>query len=182
MADLTTLANVKRYIFGNEDNLDADDLLASLIASSSEYVQRQIGRRYDTRTVTETRDGDGSRRMLLEQAPVTSVTSVTVNGAAIPARATVDGDGWVYDDGGVTLVGYVFDAGIQNVVFVYQAGATIPADLEQAVIRHVALEFYDRSHVGLASVSGDGSTTFSPAAALAYIDRILDLHRELVVT
>jgi hypothetical protein len=182
MADLTTLTKVKRYIFGNEPALDSDEVLSDLITSSSAWVERQIGKRYDTHTVTEPRDGDGTTRMVLEQTPTADVTSVTVDGVIVPKRTAVDGEGWVYADGAVDLVGYVFTRGVQNIVFVYTAGETVPADVEQAVIRHVALSLFDRNREGLASSSGDGSATFSPGATLAFIQGVIDLHRELVIT
>lgn len=183
MADLTTLDRVKRYLFGNEIVSDADEVLSDLITSSSAWVERQIGRTFETRTVTETRNGDGTGRMLLDEGPAVSVTSVTVDGETVPERAAVDGEGWVYSDGGVTLVGYEFTRGVQNVVIVYEAGATVPADLEQAVIEHVALRYRDRGREGLGSASmGGEAATYSSAGALAYIMSVLDAHRDLVVT
>src|SRR6266498_1375759 len=86
MADLTTLADVRRYLFGNDQTLDADGILASLITSSSAWVTSRIGRTYGTATVTEPRNGDGTSRMLLLQSPATAVTSVTMDGTALAAR------------------------------------------------------------------------------------------------
>lgn len=183
MADLTSIEKVRRYLFGNEVTLDADEILADLITSSSAWVERQIGRSFGSRSVTETRNGDGTTRMLLDETPATAVTSVTVDGVVIPARTTVTGSGWVLSDDGVDLVGYTFTAGVQNVVFAYTAGETVPADLEQAVIRHVALQFRDRNHDGLASASGGGeSASFSAAGSLAFIEGVLDGYRPLVVS
>jgi hypothetical protein len=120
--------------------------------------------------------------MLLDKTPVTAVTSVTVDGVAIPARTVIGGTGWVFSAGGVDLVGYSFTAGIQNVVFVYTAGETVPADLEQAVIEHAALRYRDRDRVGLASQCGGvESVSYSNAGTLAYIEGVIDAYRVLVV-
>lgn len=182
MADLTTIEKVRRYLFGNDTTFDADEILADLITSSSAWVERQIGRTFGSGTVTETKNGDGTSRMLLEQNPATAVTSVTVDGVAVPARTVVSGTGWVLSDDGIDLVGYSFTAGIQNVVIVYTAGEAVPADLEQAVIEHVALKYRDRSHIGLDLKSGGGEyANFSNAGALAFINDVLDRYRDLVV-
>lgn len=176
MADLTTLAKVNTYLFGSNAPTEADALLSQLITSSSAWVEARLGQAVLTRTVTETRDGNGTSRMLLAQHPVASVTSVTVDGTAIAARASVTATGYVLHDGAIELVGYTFTTGTANVVVVYSAGsATCPTDLEQAVIEHVALRYRDRGHVGMASGSvGGESATFSNAGTLAYIEGVID--------
>jgi hypothetical protein len=196
MANLTTLEKVRRQIFGNEPEISADDILNTLLASSSTWVEREVGGDLMLATITETRDGDGCTRMLLTRShswrpgrPVTTVTSVTVDGVAIPARPAVSSsnanpNGYLYRDDRVDLVGYTFTTGTANVVIVYTAGfVACPTDVEQATLEHVALRYRDRKHTGLESASGGGdSVNYSNAGTLAFIGGVLDSYRVLGVS
>lgn len=187
MADLTTLEDVRRQIFGNETTFDADELLTDLIGSSSAWVERKVGGDLLSASITETLDGNGKTRVLLSRShswrpgrPPTTITSVTVDGTAIPARPAVSAsntnpEGYVFRADGIDLVGYTFTKGPQNVVIVYTHGfAAVPADIEQATRVHVALKYHDRTRSGLGSMSGDGeSATFSNAGDLGYIESVL---------
>lgn len=145
MADLTTLANVKRHL-GPEAvaTTEADAILGSLVTSSSQWVSGRLGRVVLETAFTEVRDGDGGTRMLLDECPPTpdeptiTVTSVTVDGETIPARPAVtladpNPEGWVLRDSGIDLVGYTFAVGLRNVTIIYRVGysattsGTIPA-------------------------------------------------------
>ena len=254
--DLTTVEKVRTYL--NLTSLDADAKLGGLISSSSAWVTSQIGHPILSATYTETVNGNGTTSLVLRRSPVVSVTSVTVDGDAVPLRATSTDSGYSVRDGSLDLVGHYFTEGVQNVVVVYRAGyevtetvtvpatpytvttssrwydaisaslvvagttltevaaspsagqyaaaassagfatytfnaaqqalavsityATIPQDIEQAVIEHVALRYRDADRQGITNVSGDGSSaTFSPAGPLAYIQGVIDLYRDLVV-
>jgi hypothetical protein len=178
---------VKRHL-GPETQatIAADEVLEALITSSSTWAEQRIGRPVSQAAYTETRDGHGGTRMILLRYPVAISPELTlvVNGDTIPKRPSVDGEGWVLSDSAIgilDLVGYVFTGGSQNVVISYTAGyATIPADLEQAVIEHVALRYADRKRTGIDSMSAGGeSAQFGQAGALAYIWSVLDSYREL---
>jgi hypothetical protein len=187
VANLTTLAKVKRYLGPEaEDTISADDILTDLIASSSAWVENRIGRSLSEAAYTETRDGNGDTRMILEHYPVADSPelTLTVDGETLPKRTTVDGDGWVLTEseiGVLDLVGYLFTVGVDNVVISYTAGyATVPADIEQACIEHVALRYSDRKRIGVDSMSAGGeSAQFSNVGALAYIEGVLDSYRDL---
>jgi hypothetical protein len=178
--DLTTTAKVRDYLGLTTD--DANAKLDALVTSSSAWFVSQLGRPVLSATYTETRDGNGTSDLVLYKWPVISVTSVTVDGTAIAARATVNDSGWTRDGSKLTLTGYVFTSGVANVVVVYVAGyATVPTDIEQAVTEHVALRYRDADRQGLASAAGGGdSVGYNPSAALAYIHGVLDTYRELV--
>lgn len=195
MADLTTLAKARMQVFGNDPEPSADDILSALITSSSAWIEREVGGDLMSASITETRDGDGTCAMLLRQShswrpgrPTTTITSVKVDGASIPARPAVsttdtNPSGWVYRNDRVELVGYTFSEGTANVVIVYTAGyAACPADLEQACLEHVAMKFRDRNSVGLASATGGGdSAIYSNAGSLAFIAGVLDSYRAMAV-
>jgi uncharacterized phiE125 gp8 family phage protein len=186
VADLTTLAAVKRYLKVSlaEDPDKFDVELTRLLAAVSAQVRTDTGRALDVPAAqrVEPHDGDGGCELLLEQYPVTAVASVTVDGTAIPARVLVTDNGHVLADaaiGRLVLVGYTFTKGVQNVVVTYTAGyAAVPGDLEQAVIELVALAFRDEDHVGQSarSVAGD-MVDFRGGPQLAHASAILDSYR-----
>lgn len=191
MADLTTLEKAQRQINGNNPVIEAASILSALITSSSAWVEREVGGDLMRSTITETRDGNGECRIRLGRShswrpgnPATTVTSVTVDGATIPARPAVSSSntnpsGWVYREDGVDLVGYRFTEGTANVVVVYSAGYdTVPADVEQAVLEHIALRFKDRGHAQIDSSSDAGqSVSFGSAGTLAFIEGVLSSYR-----
>ena len=181
--DLTTLANLKAYAPG----LDAggadttyDALLARLISSVSDQFRSETGTNPKQTTYTEVRDGNGLDGLSLLNWPVISVTSVKVDGSTIPQRSTVADAGWVLTNSGrLKLVGYTFTAGVANVEVVYSAGyQTVPSDIEQAVIKMVALQFADRKRIGLNSLSqAGGSVSFGDAPVLAYWRSVVENYR-----
>jgi hypothetical protein len=190
MADLTTIQNVRRQLFGNDPSLEADGILEALITSSSAWVENDVGGDLIRATVTETRDGDGGTKLRLLRShswrpavTATTVTSVTVDGMVIPARAAVTSlntnpSGWLFRDDCVELVGYTFTSGVANVVVVYAAGyTTCPTDVEQACLEHIALRYRDRGHVGIDSSSGDVNVNYGNAGTLAFIDGVLTRYR-----
>lgn len=188
MAILTTITAVRRQLFGNDQVAESDQILTTLMASSSAWVEQRIGGDLMTGTKTETFDGDGGTRVRLTRShswrpgcPATTITSVTVDGMAIPARSAVstldtNPSGYVCRGDCVDLVGYTFTVGVANVVIVYVAGyATVPTEVEQAVLEHVALRYKDRGHAGVDSSSGgEGSVSYGNAGTLAYLEGALE--------
>lgn len=195
MADLTTLEKARQQIFGNDPEISADAILTQLITSSSAWIEREVGGDLMQASITATLDGTGGTRMVLDRShswrpgrPTTTVTSVKVDGATIPARPAVttsdpNPSGWFYRNDAVDLVGYTFTCGTQNVEIVYTAGyTTCPTDLEQACLEHVALRYGDRMRAGLATASGGGeSVSYSDGATLAFIRGVLDSYTALGV-
>lgn len=194
MADLTTLAKAKAQL-GLTEVADMDlEILTTLVTSSSAWVERQLGRPVLSASYTETKDGDGGTRMFLNKCPATddsppiSVTSVTVDGVAIPSRPAVstsdtNPSGWVLRDYHVDLVGYTFTKGTANVTIAYTVGyTTCPEDLEQAVLEHVAFKYRRRTNLGSgsSSVAGD-SVSYTDAGVIAGINDTLDRYRALGV-
>lgn len=182
--DLTTLATLKAYSPGLDPqqagaDTTFDALLERLITAVSDQFKAEAGMNPAQTTYTETRDGHGGSAMTTRNAHVISVTSVTVDGQAVPARPSVSGDGWTLDGDRVSLSGSRFTEGVANVVLVYVAGyATVPLDIEQAVIKMVALQFADRKRIGVASSSQAGtSTSFGDGPVLAYWRSVVDSYR-----
>jgi len=182
--DLTTLAKVKGYVQGL-DQADAtfDEVLGRIIAAVSAQFVSESGMVPTSTAYTEKRSGHGMESMTLRHAPVISVTSVSVDGVAVPAQPSVGSSGWVLDGSTVRLVGYVFTEGTLNVSIVYTAGyAAIPADIEQAVIKMVGLQFTDRKRIGQSSLSAGGeSISYSDGATLAYWNTIVEAYSEQAI-
>ena len=114
MVDLVTLAEAKAHlnIVGSTDDAE----LPIFITAATSIVERYVGAVL-AQTLTERFDG-GRRALILAGRPVTSVTSVIVDGAALAAGAyTIDKAAGI-----ISSTGGRFAAGSQNVVIVYDAG------------------------------------------------------------
>lgn len=160
MADLTTLANVKAWL--NVKTSTDDTLLDRLISACSTFVQSWLNRQILTATSTEVRHGEGGTRLLLANYPVTAVQSLTINGRTIPPAADSTSPGYLFDDMEIALVGYEFCRGNFNVQVEYTAGfATVPLDIEQAVIETIGLRYKEKDRIGQNSISQGGQITTS---------------------
>lgn len=156
--DLTTAADVSTFL-GQASNIDAA-LLGTLVTNASAFVLNYVNRNLLTASYTETRNGHGGSRLALREYPVTAVSSVTVDGVAIPAAPDAVSNGYVFDDLVLYLRGYCFTRGVQNVVIGYTAGyASVPADVAQACIEIVAAKYKRRTKLHLSSEAMDGQTT-----------------------
>lgn len=145
--DLATLEVVKQFLGVTGTNGDA--VLARQIRQISQeifnYLQRST---YRSLAYTDVVDGHGGRSVFLQQWPVTSITSVTIDGQTVPL--SVDGsDGYVLQGWNgfppglvqsVDLIGYGYCKGRQNCSISYVAGyrisdeaQTIPAEPTDSV-------------------------------------------------
>lgn len=135
VGDLTSLANLKRYLSATGTADDA--LLALLITGASGVVSNYINRDIRSVTRTELRNGTDSQTLAMMQWPVTDVSAVKVNGNTIPKSS--DGVlvyGYTFDDKFLYLVGnpqYAnvptmrFSKGPRNVSVTYTAGYLVGA-------------------------------------------------------
>lgn len=160
VADLTTLANAKAWL--GLSTAVSDDLLARLITACSTFVQSWLSRTIRQQTYTETRNGTGGNRLLLLNSPVTAVSSVAVDGIAIPARGPLAAGGrygYVFDDIGLTFAGGCFPRGVANVDVTYVAGYPVtPPDIEQACIDLIGDWFKYRDRIGKTAEGIEGQT------------------------
>jgi hypothetical protein len=160
MADLTTLANVKQDLVVTETANDAQ--LSRLITEFSTWFLNQINRgALLAASYAEKRNGQGGDSIVPGFYPVTAVAGVTVNGIQIPASPDGVVSGFVFDELTVYMVGcHRFKKGRQNVQLNYTAGyATVPADVERAVIDQVIFSFRRLPKLGTVTQQMQGVTT-----------------------
>ncbi len=156
---LTTVGTVKSFIGIPASDLTKDSLLESLVNAVSERIEKYCSRHFEKATYTEYHRGHERQRLLLNQYPIVSVTSVELNGSVLASTEyeIEDADagilfretGWPWKGYNVGLVG---EPGVstRNIKVVYVAGyvlpkdatadnpRTLPYDLEQACISFVA--------------------------------------------
>lgn len=181
MADLTTLANAKAWV-GVSSAAD-DALFSRLISAASDYIQTWLNRTIAQQPYSSNRDGPGGYRLMFKNYPVTAISSLTIDGQAIPA--SVNGSpGYVFDETSVMLVGgvYRFNRGFQNVSISHTAGfATTPNEIEQACIELVAMRYKERDRIGQVSKSVGGETvTFSQKDFSDSIETTLTNYKKVI--
>jgi len=179
--DLTTVAKVKSHL-GIADAV-VDPLLQNIITAASRWMLSQMKRNIRSQTYTEVFNGDGTYGITLTHGPVKSITSVSVDGETISARATVTGTGYVLQNDRLCLVGYSFPEGTANVTVVYVAGYdTVPEDLDQACVELVSLIYRSRDRKGMLSRSDTtgSSISFAPEAVPFITDLTMDAYRRVL--
>ena len=183
-ADLVTLAEVKSWLNIGAGITTDDALLSGLITQISEWVDNYTGRNLFATAYTEVRDGLGGSRIHFRQWPVTAVSSVTVDGVAIPASPGAPTPGYVFSDKFLTLLGgYQFSRGRSNVVITFTAGySVIPAEVVWAAKQLTALRYRNRNFVGKTSqnLGGQSSSYFTSDEATPDVLRVLDSYRRLI--
>lgn len=179
--DLTTLANAKAWFSPPLATTADDALLTRLITAASQYIQSWLGRQIASQNYTETRDGAGGRKLVLANAPVTVVATLSIDGIAIPAASGPSVAGYVFSATTIYLQSYLFTPGYQNVAVAYTAGyAVTPPELEQACIELVALRYKERDRIGQVSKNLSGETiSFTQKDVPADVQTALDQYKRI---
>lgn len=133
-----------------------DIFLERQINSVSSMVSKYCNRNFIADTYTEYYKGSGRQKLVLNQYPINSITSVKVDSAAltagtdyVTADSTYLDQGIIFKNNGWTWYGYLtglvgeLTAPIDNIEVVYSAGytlspMTLPYDLEDSAISIVA--------------------------------------------
>jgi len=131
VATIITLADVKAYLRVYSTDTDAE--ITDMLEAVSDVCERFTRKVWRSTSYTETYSGEGIGAVLtLRHVPVTTVTTVTENGAAVTSTGWVlDGrQGWLQR--GSSLVPLSWQRGFQNIVVTYTAApASVPANIEQ---------------------------------------------------
>ena len=164
--DLTTLADVKAWLQTGQAAFPATDdaLLSRLVAAASQYVQTWLNRQIASADYLEIRDGTGGHRLQFACVPVTAVNSLTIDGQPVALAASITLAGYRFSPTQLSVRGYRFNRGAQNIVVGYTAGySTTPPDVAQACIELVALRYRERTRIGEVSRSLGGAETVAYA-------------------
>ncbi len=156
--DLTNVADVAAYL-GQPVTQDSD-LIQALVTAASAFIVNWTGCGFASAPCTDVRDGTGRETMVLANAPVTAIGSVTIDGVSIPATSGWPQCGYGFDGTSLYLSGYSFRLGRRNVSVGYTAGyAAVPADVAQACVELVAYRYRLRDKTGLVSEGALQQTT-----------------------
>ncbi len=190
---LCALADLKAYAGLPSAAAAYDAALEALIDAVSEAAEQHTGRVLAETDYTWRLDGNGLDELLVPEWPLNSVTTLTVNGETIPARASLTSSGYVPTAYNIKLVGYLFYEGIQNVSIAAKAGySTVPADLKQAAIEWAAWKLKESSvatvgkgELGMTSVvlpAGGGTKSYwtsQGGGVPPQVKAVLDQYRRL---
>ena len=130
-----------------------DVVLSRLADGATALIERYTRRKFVTRTLTEIRDGDGSKLLWLREIPVVTFTSLTVLRSPTDATAeTVSADDYEVNKaiGKVWLHSDQLNKGVGNVTAVYTAGlgtqdaAALPQDVMAAGLELVKLLYTEK--------------------------------------
>jgi len=161
--DLTTLAALKAYL--PVTGATEDVLLQDLITRLSAWIEQYLSVDLFINTEVEWRNGTGTAQIMPRELPITAVIAVEVDGVAIPASTGVLVNGFVFSDSIISLRGYRFTRGVQNVKLSYSAGyatlsdvASVPPELQQCAIELCALRYRERPFIGVQSKNLGGET------------------------
>lgn len=148
MADLTTINNVKEWLQLKAATAD-DALLTRMITAVSSAITHWLGRDILQTVYTYTFDGPGGTRWPLAQYPITAVSSVVVDGVAVPQASSPSGSGYFFTESMLFLRGYSFARGFGNCTVNYTAGyAAVPGAIEQACIEWLGYLYRNRERIG----------------------------------
>ncbi len=164
--DLTALADVKAWLQTGQAALPTTDdaLLTRLVSAASQYIQTWLNRQIASADYLEIRDGTGGQRLQFACFPVTAVLSLTIDDQDVPAAASFNAAGYRFSSTQLSVRGYRFKRGIQNVVTAYTAGySTTPPEVAQACIEFVSLRYRERTRLGEISRSLGGAETVAYA-------------------
>ena len=191
--DFCTLSDIRGYL-GLEESFTSDDAtLARLAMAASAWLKTAIGRDITSTIYDETYNGDGTQSLVLLNAPVQTVYSLTVDGVAITARTATDAGYVVQNDrlylsgalntGLSSRSGTYFARGFANVEVQYMAGySSVPDDVKQAAI-YMASEAYERrKRVGIMSrgIAGE-ATTFQMLSLDPWIQTVINNYKRYLI-
>jgi hypothetical protein len=181
VGDLCTLDQVKAYLPAMQTVTTDDALLSGLITAISAFMATYCSRVFQSANYQETYSGQHTRRLTLRQFPVTAVISLSISGMNIPASADGVQPGYVWDQYGIDLIGYIFQQGWGNIAVSYIAGySQTPPDLSQACVELVALHYLERTRLGHKSKGLEREVvTFITEAMPAGVQATLDRYRRV---
>jgi hypothetical protein len=164
----------------------ADDVLLTRLANAvSGAVTLYCNRELVSAERTETYTCRGGQVLPLRNYPITAVKELVVDGVEIDAYDEDEGVGYHINNSLLELTGYTFSSphstARQNVSVTYTAGyATIPYEIEQAVVNMVALRYREMDRIGQRSkILGGETVNYTVFDMPPDVKAILDGYRDI---
>lgn len=201
---LTTIAAVKDYLRISLADTSQDASFERTIKAVSDFIEGYCGRHFEKATYTEKYRGNGRQKLLLNQYPIISVASVTVNDGLLDASEyeILAEEGTLYRESLWPWSGY--SAGLvgepvgsrRNIQVQYTAGyilpkddgtgtppavRNLPYDLEDACIELVAIRHEMRGSEHMKQETIGPLTSEFIQGIPDHIIKVLNRYRKLVV-
>lgn len=171
---LTTLANVREYLQTPAADTTKDNLLTRLINVASAAIESFCGRKFKSRSFTETHyydDYESAQNILTKQFPITALTSITDDGVALTADELAECENR-------TTYIRLDEERSGTIVITYTAGyTTIPYDLEQACVLLVHY-YYKMDVANFSTVFAEGGAIFRPSRFPPHVATILRSYKK----
>lgn len=178
-AKLTTVENVKQYLgIGNPND---DTLLDQLVDAASKFIQTWLNRDFGVQSYIDKLDGTNGDSLMTKNYPIVSITQVKVDETIIPLATSSLDAGYTFNDTRVSLQGYAFYRGKNNVKISYTAGMAVPADVEQAATELVAHRYREKDRIGMESKGLAGETiTYSQKDMPSDVRTLLNNYKKVI--
>jgi len=182
---LATFDQIKSFLELKKAAITDYPALSIILPLLQGTFEKHCSREFDLKERTKTfrvSDDDGETSFWLEGTPIVSVASVTVDGEPL----TLTDDYLIFDERIELVSGAVKGS---TVIIVYTGGlvdqtddsslvATIPADLNLAMIQQASYQYQNRSKLAATSVTLDTNSTKTPGLVLLpYTIQTLDNYR-----
>lgn len=183
VAAYTSVPAVKAYLRIDSTVTTDDGLLRSLVDTANMVVAQALSRNVLSADYTETRNGTGTKSLVLTNYPITAVSSVELVGPAMiagapqPSATLTEGVDFTVGSYALQMLYGVWPKGRANVKVSYTAGyASMPADLAHAGTKLAALRYRELERLGQKSKSMGGEiisydTDEMPPDVAAIIER-----------
>ena len=177
----------KAYAGDEGIDADTDDFLCDLINNVSRFIDTYTGRKLYRDTYTELYSGDMTDKLIPDNYPIISVTSLYDDTYRVyPAETLIiPTDYGIVRDRWIQLYYDFFQYDINNVKITYVAGfEEIPKDLQEACAEIVMWKYKEARGGGDLNIQSksrvDTTTTYKADAIPKAAKDVLDLYRRLV--
>lgn len=148
------LEEFKRYLEFDVTDDREDTLLDIVLLGTQSFIGSVYGTVIGQQVVTDTLNGNGQAYYYLNQSPIVTISSLSIDGTA------VDIGDYYFKDNEIRMITGTFTSGTQNVDINYTIGydtSDIPDDLKLALFKIAEKMYYDASQNrdGVSVISND---------------------------
>lgn len=158
-----------------------DNILHDLIMAAQASAEKYCDTIFESTSITEYHDGDGSQVILTKKCPIISVDSIHDDvDRVFGSDALMDAADYVVSDDGtgkIELLTDVTTPGIKNIKVVYAAGfALVPNDIKIAAANY-AMASYIEGNGGVNAIQGQ-DFTYKPEKLRKAAEAVLDRYKK----